>query len=73
MNLLVNAAQAMREQGRITVTTKYDTSADEVVVAIADEGHGIAPEHIARITERFYRVDTGRSRGLPDLLSAFRR
>ena len=29
-----------------------------------DEGEGIAPEHIARVTERFYRVDTSRSRSL---------
>ena len=30
----------------------------------ADEGEGIAPDHIARVTERFYRVDTSRSRSL---------
>ena len=30
----------------------------------AHEGEGIAPEHIARVTERFYRVDTSRSRSL---------
>jgi two-component system phosphate regulon sensor histidine kinase PhoR len=32
--------------------------------AIRDQGEGIAPEHIARVTERFYRVDTSRSRSL---------
>ena len=31
---------------------------------VADQGEGIAPEHIARVTERFYRVDTSRSRSL---------
>jgi two-component system phosphate regulon sensor histidine kinase PhoR len=35
-----------------------------VHLAVADQGEGIAPEHVQRVTERFYRVDNSRSRSL---------
>ena len=59
-NLLSNAVRYTPAGGRISLTV---TRQDEcVVVAVRDTGVGIAPEHIPRLTERFYRVDRSRSR-----------
>ena len=44
---------------RVTVTR---SSPAMIRLAVADEGEGIAPQHLPRLTERFYRVDAGRSR-----------
>jgi two-component system, OmpR family, phosphate regulon sensor histidine kinase PhoR len=60
-NLLSNAVRYTPDGGAISASlTKSDTN--EVCVAVTDSGVGIAPEHIPRLTERFYRVDRSRSR-----------
>ena len=62
-NLIGNAMKYGRAETPVTVRLSHDRSG-MVRVSIADEGEGIAPEHIPRLTERFYRVDAGRSRSL---------
>jgi two-component system, OmpR family, phosphate regulon sensor histidine kinase PhoR len=59
-NLISNAVRYTPEHGTIDVTWK-DTEAGPQFM-VRDSGIGIQPEHIARLTERFYRVDKSRSR-----------
>jgi two-component system phosphate regulon sensor histidine kinase PhoR len=61
-NLLTNALR-YGEPGT-PVTVSADAEGPMVHLAVADQGEGIAPEHVKRVTERFYRVDTSRSRSL---------
>ena len=61
VNLLSNALRHTPPEGTITLTWRGDTNGAELIVA--DTGEGIAAEHIPRLTERFFRVDRGRSRG----------
>jgi two-component system phosphate regulon sensor histidine kinase PhoR len=59
-NLLDNAAKYTPAGGIITVRWWSDEQGGHL--AVVDTGIGIAPEHLPRLTERFYRVDAGRSR-----------
>jgi two-component system phosphate regulon sensor histidine kinase PhoR len=67
-NLLDNAVKYGRDAGVLRVTAKLPAAAARwparpgVVIAVADQGQGIAREHLPRLTERFYRADKGRSR-----------
>jgi two-component system phosphate regulon sensor histidine kinase PhoR len=61
-NLIGNALKYGRADG--TVRIALDLDGEMLRLRIADEGEGIAPEHIPRLTERFYRVDPSRSRGI---------
>jgi two-component system, OmpR family, phosphate regulon sensor histidine kinase PhoR len=59
-NLLTNAIRYTPQGGKITLS--WSLRGDEGWIAVTDQGIGIATEHIPRLTERFYRVERGRSR-----------
>jgi two-component system, OmpR family, phosphate regulon sensor histidine kinase PhoR len=67
-NLLDNAVKYGKDGGTVRLTTAVSNVGGEwpsrpgVVLAVADEGAGIPRADIPRVTERFYRVDRGRSR-----------
>jgi two-component system, OmpR family, phosphate regulon sensor histidine kinase PhoR len=61
-NLLTNALRYGDSGTPVTVAAQAE--GPMVHLSVADRGEGIAPEHVARVTERFYRVDTSRSRSL---------
>ena len=65
MNILLNAGQAIRERGIVTVSTSLD--GDHVVVAIGDDGVGIPEELLPKIFDPFFTtkpVGTGTGLGL---------
>ena len=59
-NLISNAIRYTPAGGRIDV--RFAREGDGAVLEVADSGYGIPAAHIPRITERFYRVSTSRSR-----------
>jgi len=61
-NLITNAVKYTPPEG--TVSVRYWTDGRGSHVAVSDTGIGIPAAHIPRLTERFYRVDAGRSRKL---------
>ncbi len=59
-NLVFNAIRYTPAGGHITIVWRSDD--EGVVFSVKDTGEGIASHHLPRLTERFYRIDTGRSR-----------
>jgi two-component system NtrC family sensor kinase len=63
MNLLVNAAQAIPQKGRITL--KSGCADDKVWISVSDTGSGIPPEILARIFDPFFTTKpVGKGTGL---------
>jgi two-component system phosphate regulon sensor histidine kinase PhoR len=68
-NLVENAIFYGRTSTQVTITVRplqrlEETGEPGVSVSVTDSGEGIAREHLPRLTERFYRADTARSRQL---------
>lgn len=62
LNLCVNAAKYADRESTVHVSASVSKTRKYVNISIRDEGPGISKEHLARLTERFYRVDNARSR-----------
>ncbi|MBK9283476.1 MAG: sensor histidine kinase [Sphingobacteriaceae bacterium] len=60
VNLITNSIKYGKEDGTTTISFNYLN--DDVVVQVKDNGPGIEEKHLARVFERFYRIDKGRSR-----------
>ncbi|MEJ2036330.1 MAG: ATP-binding protein [Maritimibacter sp.] len=68
-NLIENAIKYGRDGGQVTVRLEQLENAVELrgpglKISVSDDGEGIAERHLGRLTERFYRVDSHRSRGV---------
>ena len=59
-NLIVNSINYGSEEGHTEI--RYYDADDAILVEVADNGIGISESHLARVFERFYRVDKSRSR-----------
>lgn len=61
-NLLANAIRYGCTDKSCVAKISVRAEAERVILTVSDEGEGIAAEHLPRLTERFYRVDSARSR-----------
>jgi two-component system phosphate regulon sensor histidine kinase PhoR len=61
-NLVANAIRYGCTAKGMSVTIQVSRDGDRALLAVRDDGDGIAAEHLPRLTERFYRIDNARSR-----------
>ena len=60
-NLIANAIRYGCQAGGMRIVVEVRRDGDRALFAVHDQGEGMAPEHLPRLTERFYRVDAARS------------
>lgn len=63
-NLVSNAYKYGRKGSPVTVSVEPNRSGSMLKLSVTDQGDGIALDHIPRLTERFYRIDKGRSKAI---------
>jgi two-component system phosphate regulon sensor histidine kinase PhoR len=64
VNLLDNAVKYTQQTGKVMLRARTEGSGNDARwrIAVSDDGIGIESAHLSRVFERFYRVDSGRSR-----------
>jgi signal transduction histidine kinase len=70
MNLLINAAEATPDGGRITVSAKKLTFVDSIEICVSDTGSGIPAEVLPHVFEPFFTTKPGKGTGLGLSISA---
>src|SRR5271165_3938843 len=70
MNLLINAAEATPDGGRITISANPLASGDSIEIRVSDTGCGIPPEILPHVFEPFFTTKTGKGTGLGLSISA---
>ncbi len=63
-NLVTNSFKYGRKESPVTIKLRKSRNGNMARLTVADKGDGIDPKHLPRLTERFYRVDSGRSRAI---------
>jgi two-component system NtrC family sensor kinase len=65
VNLLLNAAHAIDQEGTIEIRTRPDSAGEHVIIEVQDSGCGIPPEHLNKIFEPFFStIKNGSGLGL---------
>jgi two-component system, NtrC family, sensor kinase len=65
LNLIINAAEAMDGNGKLTITTRYNREKGSIEIRVQDTGHGISAENMPKIFDPFFTTkETGHGVGL---------